>query len=93
MTSKVTGIVAAAQVCIAVGEAIRDITALKGGVPSGEVYAHLLGKLTIDEYDAIIDLLKRAKLVAETNHYLVWIGPPKQEGDIVGTSKPQADNS
>jgi hypothetical protein len=54
-----------------VGIAIRDL----GSVPSGYLYAQLMGILTLDQYNAIIDALKSAKMVSESGHLLTWIGP------------------
>ena len=61
----------------AIGETIRDLSAASplGGVPSGELYAHLMPTLTIEQYTAVIGLLKGAQLVEERAHLLVWIGP------------------
>lgn len=67
---------AALQVATVLGEAIRDLTAASplGGVPSGELYARVMSYLTLEQYQAAIDVLKRAGLVAERNHLLAWIG-------------------
>jgi hypothetical protein len=54
-----------------VGIAIRDL----GSVPSGHLYAQLMGILTLDQYNAIIDALKSAKMVSESGYLLTWIGP------------------
>lgn len=55
----------------AVSEAIREL----GSVPSGHLYARLQDKLTLDQYEKLINILKNAKLVEENNHLLTWIGP------------------
>jgi hypothetical protein len=57
---------------MAVGECIRD---LGRPVPSGEVYAHLMGHLTLESYTSVIAVLKAKGLVEEKNHLLTWIGP------------------
>lgn len=60
----------------AVGDAIHDL----GSVPSGHLYARLMGHLTLSQYQSIIDLLKRAELVKEDGmHLLTWIGPKKND--------------
>ena len=59
----------AMQIIKAVAEAIRDL----GSVPSGHLYARLMGQLTLSQYNQIIDTLKKAKLVREDNHLLTWI--------------------
>jgi hypothetical protein len=64
---------AALEVTRAVAEAIRDL----GEVPSGHLYARLLGTLSLEQYEAIIGVLKRTRLVEEdSSHVLRWIGPP-----------------
>lgn len=60
---------------LAVAEAIRTL----GEVPSGELYAQLMGKLSYGSYEGIIGTLKNAGLVSESAHLLKWIGP-KLEG-------------
>jgi hypothetical protein len=54
-----------------VGVAIRDL----GSVPSGHLYAQLMGILTLDQYNAIINTLKKAGMVSESGNLLTWIGP------------------
>lgn len=65
------------QVIRVVADAIRDLTATSdlGGVPSGHLYAHLMGMFTLAQYQSVIDLLVRAKLVEDCGHLLVWVGP------------------
>jgi len=63
---------AAMTTVIAVGEAIREL----GSVPSGEMYAQLMPKLSIEDYEGIIRILVNAKLVKRSHsHMLTWIGP------------------
>ena len=55
-----------------VAEAIRDA----GTVPIGKLYAVVMGHLTLGQYQSIIDQLKNAGLVVESeNHLLAWVGP------------------
>lgn len=58
-----------------VAELVRGL----GSVPSGELYARLCGKMDLQTYTALIGALKRAKLVAESNHALSWIGPKLED--------------
>lgn len=62
---------AAVQVVAALAETIREL----GEVPNGNLYAHVMGTLSLGEYEKVIALLKRAGLVAEENHLLRWVGP------------------
>lgn len=66
-------VTAAIRAVAAIGDAIREL----GSVPSGELYARLMGHLDIDQYQRIIDTLKRTGLVAELGHVIKWIGPAK----------------
>lgn len=60
---------AALSAVMALGEAIKDL----GSVPSGHLYAHVMGHMSLDSYNAAIGLLKRAGAVKEENHLLTWI--------------------
>lgn len=56
----------------AIAETIRDL----GEVPSGVLYARLMGTLPLHDYNRVIDILKRSGLVTETpGHLLRWSGP------------------
>lgn len=59
------------EVCEAIGTAIRSL----GSVPSGHLYAHLCGKLSMGSYNNIIAILKNSKLVEERSSILIWVGP------------------
>lgn len=60
---------------LVVAEAIQ---ALKQ-VPSGHLYAHVMGHIGWTEYNAIITALIKSKLVRrDAHHMLVWIGPEKE---------------
>ena len=55
-----------------IGSAIKDL----GTVPSGHVYAAVMGSISINLYNQIIDKLIEAKLVRrDPSHLLTWIGP------------------
>jgi hypothetical protein len=55
----------------AVADAIRELSE----VPSGHLYANLMGKLSLEQYQQIIGVLKSTGLVAESNdHLLTWLG-------------------
>jgi hypothetical protein len=61
---------AAVQIVLSVADAIKDL----GSVPSGHLYAHLMGQMTLDDYNFIIGTLKEAGVVEETNYLLTWKG-------------------
>lgn len=59
------------QIIMAVADAVKAL----GSVPSGHLYARLMGRMSLAEYDGIVAVLKRAKLVEERHHLLTWKGP------------------
>ena len=61
---------AALWIVAAVGEAIRDL----GEVPSGHLYAGLMGNMSLATYERIIGILKDQGMVSESNHLLRWVG-------------------
>ena len=58
-------------------DAIRDAAAVSplGGVPSGELYARLMGVIGIDSYKRLLDSLEGAGLIKAKGHLITWIGP------------------
>lgn len=63
---------AAVAIVMAVAETVRE----SKRVPSGTVYAALLGRVSFEGYEKILGILKSAELIEETRaHELVWIGP------------------
>lgn len=55
----------------AISETLREM----GEVPSGLLYSLLMGRMSLTQYEETIGTLKRAGLVAESNHVLRWVGP------------------
>lgn len=56
---------------MAVAEAVRELKR----VPSGTLYAQLMGHMDLATFNRIVDTLKGAGVVAESNHMLLWTGP------------------
>ena len=54
------------EAIVAIYEAVHDL----GGIPNGHLYAHLMGRLTLDQYNQIIDYMVRNKLLKNENNYL-----------------------
>ena len=54
-----------------IGSAIREAGEI--GIPSGHLYAMLMGKVTLEQYEAVVNLLKRQKIISESNHLLTYI--------------------
>jgi hypothetical protein len=63
----------AINVIHAVAEVIREL----GEVPSGHLYAQVMGVVDLATYNKIIELLKGAGLVSENAYLLTWTGPKK----------------
>ena len=59
------------KLIMAVTEAIREAKR----IPSGHLYAMLMGKMNIDTYNQLITIIKRTGLVKEEYHELIWVGP------------------
>lgn len=65
---------AALAVVAAVAEVIREL----GTVPSGDLYARVMGHISLEEYEKLIGILKGTGLVSESAHQLKWIGSEKE---------------
>ncbi len=55
----------------AVADTIRQL----GSVPSGHLYAQIMGKVDIHGFQKLVAILKGSGLVSESNDILTWIGP------------------
>jgi len=75
VTPSAATVARAIRVTAALAEAIRAV----GSVPSGHLYARVVGQMGIDTFTGAIELLKRAGLVEEKGHELRWIGPALEE--------------
>ena len=66
----------AMMLAITTAEAIRTA----GQIPSGTIYAMMLGWLSLEAYESIIDSLVGAGLIRkDESHLLTWIGPHIRE--------------
>jgi hypothetical protein len=62
-------------IVVAVAETIKEL----GSVPSGHLYARLMGHMNLETYENIIGVLVRKGLVRhEPSHLLVWTGDALQ---------------
>jgi hypothetical protein len=43
-----------------------------GEIPSGHLYAAVMGKCTLEEYNAALAILKRVGMIRESGHLLTW---------------------
>lgn len=62
-------IAAAIEAISAIGRVIRDVKR----IPSGHLYAQLMGVLSLEKYESAISILKKNKLIAEEHNELIWI--------------------
>lgn len=63
------------KVLTAVAEAVRELEQ----IPSGHLYAVLMGKISFEDYQSIIRVLEKAELIRIDGFHLVhWIGPKEQ---------------
>jgi hypothetical protein len=63
-------VLAAMNTAVAIAEAIRELKS----VPSGHLYANVMGRMSLETFEAIIRTLKNADLIKETSsHELIWI--------------------
>ena len=70
--SKTSDAIAAVRVAHAGAETIREL----GQVPSGHLYARLMGVMELHQYEQVVELLIEARLVErDRSHLLRWIGP------------------
>lgn len=62
------------KIIMAVTDAIRELKQ----VPSGHLYARLMGHMSLDSYQKVIDILKVTGMVKEDRfHMLTWVEPEK----------------
>lgn len=73
---QVKALVALATEVYAVIKEATEKSSLRG-IPSGHLYASLMGKMDIDAYNSLIDLLKAQDLIVEEN-YLLRAKPVKK---------------
>ena len=65
-----TELTAALKIMQAAVEAIRDA----GSIPSGHLYAIMMGTLSLPAYESMIRQILRTGLVRQTGDLLTWIG-------------------
>ena len=78
--SKSAAALHAVRIAHAVAETIRELRE----VPSGHLYARLMGVMDLRQYEQVIDLLIDARLVERAPaHLLRWIGPAANSNNQV----------
>ena len=61
-------VVAGIQVVKALADAIKEL----GSVPSGHLYASVMGRLSLSQYEQCIGILTRAGIVRKSGDLLIW---------------------
>jgi hypothetical protein len=61
---------AAIGILTAVADTIRELKE----VPSGHLYARVMGHLSLAQYEQVIGVLKGAGLIRVENHLISWVG-------------------
>lgn len=75
---------AAAGALLALAECIRNL----GSVPSGDLYARVMGYMSLETYEALIGILVDAgKVRRHPSHLLEWTGPGGSVGENNKTRK------
>lgn len=65
-----------AKALLGIVQAIADSIREVGSAPEGVLYAACMGNMRLDQFERIIDMLIRAKLIQrDSSHVLTWIGP------------------
>ena len=59
----------AIEAVASIGRIIRDAKR----IPSGHLYAQLMGVLSLDKYESIIAILVKGNLIKIESHELIWI--------------------
>jgi hypothetical protein len=73
MTTDTNELQAALQIARILAEAIRDAGPM--GLPSGHLYAAVMGKVSLGAYQSILRVLVNKGWVRDSGHLLTWTGP------------------
>lgn len=60
-------------------QTVAEVIRTAEEIPSGELYAQMMGKIDLRTYERMIGMLKGAGLVEEKYHILRWVGPKFDE--------------
>jgi hypothetical protein len=61
----------ALNVIRAVADTIREVKS----VPSGHLYAGLMGVMSLSQFEQVVGILTRGGMISNSGHVLTWIGP------------------
>lgn len=54
----------------AIAEAVKG---LPMGIPSGHLYANLMGQMSLLDYQLILSVIKAAGMIEVRDHYITWV--------------------
>lgn len=60
---------------------VADAIKALGQVPSGELYAVLMPRMSLTTYEKMLSLLESSGVVTVSNHLITWVGVPAQSID------------
>lgn len=60
---------------LAIVKAVADTIRELKEVPSGHLYARVMGHMSYVTYESIVGMLKRTGFVVEKHHVLTWVEP------------------
>lgn len=60
-------------------QAVAEVIRVKASVPSGELYAQIMGKIDLRTYQRVLDMLVGAGLITVKSHLITWVGPKFDE--------------
>lgn len=62
------------RAAVEIASAVAQVIQSAGEIPSGELYAHLMGTMDIETYERLIQSMINTGLIRrERSHLLVWI--------------------
>ena len=61
---------AAVQIMKAVAESIKEV----GSIPSGHLYAQLMGKMSLGSYEKMICAMQRMQIIRVEDHLITYAG-------------------
>jgi hypothetical protein len=64
-----------AKAYIGMAMALQEAIQHLGEVPSGHLYARLMGSIDLDTYNGLLDILKEAGVIkVSSSHLITWVG-------------------
>ena len=61
---------AAVELTVTIGRAVRE----RGQISAGDIYAAVMGKVSLQQFEAMVNALVNAGAVKRSGQLLVWVG-------------------